>query len=323
MNWSRVILRYLIIAAVGSVSIIAGTYLLHAYNVDLDEGKEVLRQKGDRFASGITALLQDVSSQRSETNRPADLKDFTLTDQRTNGAVVVQGSSSAPPVRPTQPAIQPKPPKAQPGHWAVVRTVDARAYNRAGKYLRAIPPGTLVDVLDIRDTRVGQLIVCKVLYQGAEVNDVVLMAKDLELRPGALASANPKEKDLRVLQAQVLGQIRDRESDLLEAASKNNPYYAEYKRIQEEYLTFARKAEELTKQRDAATGADKMRIADELRAMKGDDIRLGQTYKAAKQKYQDWKKQNASRASAGTSDPQMAALRAKLAEIENELRNFN
>ncbi|MDI6775170.1 MAG: hypothetical protein QME60_07235 [Verrucomicrobiota bacterium] len=316
INWNSILLRYLIIGAAGSLAIVAGTYFIHAHDIDLAVGKEALVRQG---IAGL-AVLQDVAAELSGTNNVSRLKDVAIRQTRADAAATAAPATTSPGPAATQNIAKP-----QPGYWAVVRGADTPTYNRTGKFLRALSPGTPVDILDIQNTKAGQVAVCKVLYTGIEVNDVVILAKDLDIRPGSLGSADPKEKNLRILYAQILGQIKEREAELAEGASQKNPHYAEYRRIQQEYLAFAHRAEELTRKRDEATGALKMEYVDQLRAMKGEDIRLGQAYKAAKQKRQEWNRQNAASASAGSSsgDPQISALRIKLSDIENELRLFN
>ncbi len=310
--WNRIARRYLIIALSGSLGIVAGTYFLHVTGLDLEIKPDFLVER----AGAVVSRVQDVAQDLFRTNRVLNIKTAPRVPSASPAPVAPRSrASSAPPSHSSAPS---------PGKWAVVQTAETPTYNREGKFLRMLPAGTLVDVVAIRQTREGEMAVCVVYHHGVSVPDVVMRTRDLDIRPGSVCEANPREKNLRVLRAQTLGQIEARKKELVKAAIQKNPYYAEYQRAYEEYRAFCRRAEALTRRRDEATGPDRMAYADQLRAMKGEDSRLKQAFLTAKQRYDDWKKQHASAApSGGESDPQLAALNRKLAEIENELHTRN
>mgnify|MGYP001583134853 CR=1 FL=1 len=309
MNWSRIISRYIAIATIGSVLIVVGTYFLHFYQIDVRLDKNMIIAKIDESRETVADLFQNYVIPETLTNGPTanPSKPPQVVDKPTNGPVAVVTHT-------------PKP-AASNRKWGVVRNLSTKAYNRSGKFLRNLESGMLVDITDIKDTSAGELAVCKVLYQGQEIPDIVIKTSDLDIQRGTLSEANPKEKDLRVQYVQMLRDISSREKELLEADKSKNPHYAQFKAAEVAYQDLKQRTDELIRKRDTAEGSDRMEVYDKLRMMKSESIPVKQAYEEAKQKYNGWIATQA-RQQVAANDEKLASLKAKLRGIEDDLRAF-
>ncbi len=309
VDWTRISVRYAIIGAAGSVAVIVGSYMLELFQVRVDR---------EAFTTRLGEQMETIARAVQEYRDPEPDRDLSIPD-------TTAPSDPAPVARPTRPDPATKPdapmPVAPTRQWGVIKTPGAPVYNRAGKFLRSIEAGTLADILDIRNTAEGQLAICRLLYQGREVPDVLVRTRDLDIRRGDLEQANPREKELRVLHAQLSERIAERTDELARQAKNRNPHARRYEKARDAYLAFARKAEALQKKRDDAQSADRLKYADQLRMMLGQSHSLRQEYEASKKQYDDWNAKQG-RQAPSTHDSQLAGLRQRQERIENELRTL-
>jgi tetratricopeptide (TPR) repeat protein len=211
----------------------------------------------------------------------------------------------------------------QNARWGVVQSPKANCYNREGKFLkRALPPGTVVEVSETITAQSGtSLEVCMVHYGGKRLGGILLRTPDLLIMEGPLGLVSENERDLRVKYGKVLAAITKEKGELKKRAKQRNPYTTEYRVAREQYVAFAKRAEALTKQRDNSRGNDHMRVADQLRRMKGEGIRLRQRYEAALKKYQGWKQRNVR--SIPTTSDRLEQLEAARDDVATQLAPFN
>ncbi len=303
VNWSRISVRYAMIGVAGSVAIIVGTYAMELFQIRIDIDPENLATRIGQTSESLVRVVQE----HRPTGQDLHFRKHDMPD--------------APPdrVSPAKPDPARPQPVAPTRQWGVIKNPGTPVFNRAGKYLRAIEAGTLADIIDIRDTQEGQLAICTLLYQGREVPDVLVMTRDLDLRRGSLDRANPRERDLRVQHAQLGERIAERENELARQAKSANPHAARYEKARNAYLEFARRAEDLQKKRDAASSADRIKYADQLRMMLGDGQSLRREYEASKKEYDNWNAARGGRV-ALPHDTELARLQSQRDRIENELR---
>ncbi|MFC1496848.1 hypothetical protein ACFLS1_00055 [Verrucomicrobiota bacterium] len=197
--------------------------------------------------------------------------------------------------------------------WGVVKSSGANAYNESYKFLRKIAPGTLVEVSETKTVSKENLALCSVHHNNRLVPNIYIRAENLDLRSGSLDTANPEEKKLRSDQSKVAAQLRTLLKEQQAFIKSNNPYAEEYETSKKTYNEFWKKTEILQKKRDSSTGAERIEIADELRRMKGKNIKLVDDFKSAKKKYSDW---NAKKL---TDNPKFASLKSELSKIQSEL----
>ena len=71
-------------------------------------------------------------------------------------------------------------------------------------------------------------------------------------------------------------------------STTDNPHAAEYKAARETYREFLQKIKQLTAQRDSTTGDERTLYSDELRKLKGEDIRLANDLKTIRRQFDTW-----------------------------------
>jgi len=223
--------------------------------------------------------------------------------------------TGAAPATSSDPA-SPLPNNAGAPRWGVVFASTAKAYTTAGKFLFRPSPGTVVKVSDIRETRSGKLAACYPLTGAHRDRAVLIPAADLNLQSVDLAEVPPAVRELRVREARILGKIDETRRNSGKKLREDTPHAAEYAAARSAYVEYWKKVKALQAERDSAEGSDHVRISDELRVMKGADIRLGQAYETAKRKYEDW---NSSNPSVSNEESAMAALEDELSEVRARL----
>jgi hypothetical protein len=178
-------------------------------------------------------------------------------------------------------------PNGAPG-WGVVLEPDTACYDRHGKFQRRLPAGTLLDILKIADTAAGEFAVCTVHLDGRAVPNVVIRTTDLDLQPGTRADTHPLNIQMHVRRARLRGQIAELEQQLTTVGRSRNPHAGQFEALVEQYRALQEKAAELTRTRDEAVGAERMKAADDLRAMKQESSLLKQRYDEIKRRHTEW-----------------------------------
>ena len=97
---------------------------------------------------------------------------------------------------------------------------------------------------------------------------------------------------------------------MLMAASGGNPHAAKLREMARAYNEKAKKAEELTARRDAAKGAERTRIANELRRMEAESTRDGMELKKQTALYNEWKAAHGGAAADYNADPEYRRIKA-------------
>jgi hypothetical protein len=200
--------------------------------------------------------------------------------------------------------------------WAVTVTSETKVYSTNGKYLRRAAAGIVLDVAGIKNTRSGEFALCRPPGTVPGPSPILISTQDLDIRYGDLGDLSAEERGLCSKRGRLIGEIARMKKDLSSSVRTDNPHAGEYLQAKEAYKAFLKKARALQSERDGAEGDRHVRVNDELRAMKGDDIRLGQAFETAKQKYDAW---NRSHPREVMDDPRLLAMRKNLAYVEDRL----
>jgi len=219
---------------------------------------------------------------------------------------------------PTPAPSQPRP--APAGHWGVVKAEQGKVYSTKGKLISRLPLGTPVSISRIVLGKSGELAVCKTVGHSDMPDTFVMKTADLLLRAGTYATASSREKELVQQRVELEGSLARRQRQTADTAMRRNPYYGDYQRVQADYKAFWDKVKKLQARRDNTTGAKHMEHADQLRMLKGQDIELARELKALKNKFDDW---NESHPAAPVDDPQVAALTARIGELNGQLAEMD
>lgn len=216
-------------------------------------------------------------------------------------------SSSASGVSPPVPT-----PEVVPQKWAVVRGTNTKAYDSTGKFLRVVPPGTVVEIESYRTSNVGELAVCRIADAAAPTQPVLILTGNLDPIRTQNPSTAQREKELRAVRARLEAELAG-----LKEINTQNPHAQEYAAAKKAYDEFWSRVRELQAKRDSAVGDKRMQYSDELYKLKGRSVEVGRRYEAAKKKYEEW--QRTATAVDKANDPRAILLRTRLTEVEREL----
>ncbi len=287
-KWQRFMVRYFLLAVLGCVAIAAATTHL-----------------------GLT-------------ESPIDPKIFEPVAARIDAAVdAIERPSPTPPAPPPTTTPSTTGPRAatrkvmDSSRWAVTTNSAARVYDAHGKLQGRVPPGTPVTVSDIRRTDdYGNLAVVSFSMNGTDFSKLLISTSDLDVTSLSPATITPQEKRLRSQRAALAGELAQLGEDRHEALKSRNPHRNTYNKARKAYLDARSRAKALKDRMASATGGERMRCAEELRAMKGNDTRLARELVEAKKAMTEWQDTQM----AGLSPtPRMQQLGTELAAIETRL----
>ena len=135
-------------------------------------------------------------------------------------------------------------------------------------------------------------------------------------RPAGALSGTETRESLLARRAEIMAQIET----LAQGGGPDrsgNPHADAYEQAKLAYDRYWKKANALQAKWESAEGGDRMRYFDELRSLKGEDIRVGKAYERAKANYEAWKRQNPEPPSTAISH--RALLQSELAKIDRKL----
>jgi hypothetical protein len=224
-----------------------------------------------------------------------------------------QQSASSPTV--SKPALSLPTPSIDGPNWGLVTTHEARSFTDKGKPRARIAAGTALLVFEKKKTSLGVCLRCA-STSSPTLRFLVFMDDVMQF------GGNPEDIPLPIQNTLVekstaLADIRKLESDAEKAHRKNNPHYGKYQATKADYVLYWRKVKSLQASRDAVSGNGHVGAEDELRALKGEDVRIGEAYKSEKTKFDAWVKQNPTPSI--SNSPRYQLLRTRLDEIDARL----
>ena len=315
IEWSKIATRYLIIALTGSMVVVIGTYVLAQYEWDKESLAKEARRSVDSVVEGVRTRAPDRETVREHVGKAAErIRETTRREVTPPTRPPPADTVSHPPREHVAPADKPA------ERWGVVTKPNAPIYSLQGEFLLAAEAGTLLDVLDVRDTSEGKLAIVNAVDHSG-LSNVLVHVENASLRPGSLEQASAREKKLRSDHARITQRIADRKAELARQSRERNPHARSFEQARDAYLGFARRAQELTEKRDNASGARRMEYADELRRMLAERGPLRSEYEDAKRRFEEWE------ASAGDEDPavhddKLAMLRSRQQSLEREINRM-
>lgn len=129
----------------------------------------------------------------------------------------------------------------------------------------------------------------------------------------------PSEETQRLMarEAELISGIAALKKALAKDATKLNPYTRRYVDVKKRHNKFWKRVSELQARLESSTGDERMRCSDELRKMKGEDIRLAQDLAAAGKLFKEWQRKNVER----ISHPRITAAQNELAMVRRRLES--
>jgi hypothetical protein len=245
-------------------------------------------------------------------------------------------ASGYPPDRHETPAIEsvaPLPPAATgknlppftPGSKSWGMTLSRVSYYAlSGENRGQLPGGSIMDIEDSRSTDKGvEMSMGQVERNEAMAGPYLVANVDLVRFNVPRGEVPPESVAILKQYYGLKGRLDQRIAALKKQAANANPYAAAYADAVQKYNDFGAREKQLTAQRDAASGADRMRYLDQLRGMIPEGQRLLRAVEEAKGRYNKWKTANPEAAPVDTAgDAQVQELRKQLAALEPQVKEI-
>ena len=197
--------------------------------------------------------------------------------------------------------------------WGVL-SLNAPAYRKDGTRLETpAPGGTLVEISKLTFSSKGEeLALCRAWGDGEWTAPVLIPTASIAMFAGTRAGV--LAEDLRSLMeyCRINAALSARKATLEREAADANPYAAEIRRLAAENKSLSAKAADLRKRRDAASGAVRAALADELRAIVAKSTSVSAELKDKIPRYEKWKADHPVVVADTSSDPEWMELKARL-----------
>ncbi len=174
-------------------------------------------------------------------------------------------------------------------HWGVTLR-EAPYFERDGRRRREeLAGGTLVEQIGITSSSRGEMALCRIARGRSWAGPYLIPTADLQRYEGTRERVDAAR--LRALQqfCALNARIETRKRELLKAAVDANPHGSELRRAQSAYKEAEVRSRELTAFRDRAIGAERNRLADELRRLQVETATLRQRVETLNRRYKEWK----------------------------------
>jgi hypothetical protein len=203
--------------------------------------------------------------------------------------------------------------------WGVIIATGARTYSLTGKLIGRTPPGSILRVIDHKETAKGFFVICTIGVNGTAQAQSIIRREDASLYLGNISRVSPDQRERCIERAKLLAAISAREDRLKSDNRSRNPHASTYAQAVKDVRAFQKKAKKLNADYTSASGAQRMELADSLRLLKHDQIRITNDYKAAKRQNDSWKTANATADVSTTNDSELRRLQQAVAAIEREI----
>jgi hypothetical protein len=203
--------------------------------------------------------------------------------------------------------------------WGVIIVPNAPVYTVKGNNIGKTPAGTLLTVIDHKDTSNGRFLLCTIAVNGTRQPQALIRREDASIYIGDISNVSQDQRERCVRRARLLAAITDRKAKIEVANKEQNPHYRTYSNAVKELRAFQAKAKQIQTEYKAATGPRRMELADALRSLKHEQIQLSTEYQSEKKKYTDWKAENAASEVDTANDREILRLRNAISAIEQEI----
>ncbi len=307
--WLSFFLRYILVGIIGTAAI---TFLLPT---DKSEQQALIKLTRDKLKIEQLDIGQLAVMFKSFTDNTTEAEQDMEIEQQVNLNVTDSETSAPAEYSDNQPKLNhTKSPTATHNNstrWGIVSEPKATYYTSKGKFIGHLSPGTALNIIKITQTKKGPLAVCRPFKQPS--SDIILINPDrLTVRYNDINSISKDLEQLYVQQAQLTAEITTVKKQKAKELRRDNPHARKYAICKKEYHDYWRKVKELTKKRDTASNKSQMDYADELRLMKGQDIRIANELEAVKSDYDNW---NLAHPRLAKNDNEVNKLLTELARI--------
>ena len=221
------------------------------------------------------------------------------------------------------PSVQRIPPSgADITHWGVTLQ-HAPFFEKDGKRrAEVLPGGTLVEQTDAMSSSKGEMALCRIWRGSGWAGPFLVATADLVRFPGGRDEVDADELEVLLRYAELNARAEERRKELTRLSVDANPHAAPLRRLKEAYDAARAQAERLTRERDEARGAERIRLGDELRRVKEQEPRMRRELESLARQYEAWKSSHATPAADPSLDADVQALQAQMQALRPRLGNF-
>ena len=239
------------------------------------------------------------------------------------GAAEAPRSSDRQDLTGVAPAVADTGPATGTTPWGVTAT-RVSYYSQTGEHRGTLAGGVIVDILRHSNASRGEMAVCRIEPEGGAGAGFWLVAlSDLVQFDQPRNDVPPATVALMKQYYGLQGQLDQRLADLKQQAAEANPYYPAYRDAAQRLNAFVAREKRLTSLRDQSSGAERMRLSDELRAMIPEGTRVQRDLDAAKPNYLEWKRTHGAVSTGDLDgDAQVRDLKQRLAPLEARVKEI-
>lgn len=277
-------------------------------------GEKISEVAGKAVESGKAAgeaVAQKVQETVAEVVAAATPEDGTGTNETANG-------TAEPDAFDPMAALNP-----DPGYpWGIVVT-NSFFYDRAMTKKGILPGGTVVACKDWKSFHTGNVVEC--LYMASRIwggESVFIYESDLVTFDGTYEKAPRKDRDLLIEYCKLYGRLEDMRAQAHANLLNRNPHLDEYRAAAAEYQQFNDKIRVAKQKYDVSTGSARMKLGDELRKYKYEQTDINSRYKAAKEKYNNWKAANVDSQADRIKTPEMLSIESAMERMRPEVQQI-
>ncbi len=207
-------------------------------------------------------------------------------------------------------------------HWGVT-ILDASHFENDGKRREGnLPGGTLVEQISTTTSTKGEVALCRVWRGQAWEGPYLIATADLVRFGGGRDEVDAEALDALCRYYALNARVEARKIILVRLAVDANPHAAPLRNLKQSYDEAAARAKQLTQTRDNASGAERIRMSDELRRLKETEPVLRKNLEALTRQYEQWKQSHSTAVAGPAQDPQIQALEAQMKALLPRLHAF-
>jgi hypothetical protein len=207
-------------------------------------------------------------------------------------------------------------------HWGVTLQ-HAPFFEKDGKRrAEVLPGGTLVEQTAATTSSKGEMALCRIWRGSGWAGPYLVATADLVRFPGGRDEVDAGELEVLLRYAELNARAEERRKELTRLSVDANPHAAPLRQLKEAYDAARTEAERLTRERDTARGAERIRLGDDLRRVKDQEPRMRRELESLARQYEAWKSSHAAPAAAPEQDAQLQAILAQMQALRPRLGNF-
>lgn len=202
--------------------------------------------------------------------------------------------------------------------WGIT-VVDADLFKADGKKFTTLPGGRLIEYVGTVKSSKGAMAKCRIWRGDVWSGECLISTAAFMNFLGGREQVAADDLSAQLRYYALNARLERRKQELeIKARTGNNPHAAELSAIGKEYNDLIEEITDLTKRRDAATGAERTRLAGELQKRIVRQTEVENRLKPVKAKYEDWKKAHAGESKAEFDwrhDPECAKLQEEMTAL--------